>query len=134
MSLASNSQWGQTILLLSWQQSPEPVYTLPPATNENRMIEMFHSGTGEITKDRVQKDMKNTNSTIRIVVCSIAFVMGIDIPNIRNVVTWWGMPESILNLWQEIGRGGQDGQVSAALCLFFHKVKCVKNAKTKNMS
>ena len=53
-------------------------------------------------------------------VCTIAFGIGIDIPNIRSVVLW-GLPNSLLDLLQLIGRGGRGGRPSFAVCYAYHR-------------
>ena len=85
---------------------------------ENRFVEMFHRGTTEKTKERIIKIFREVDSTLRIVVSTIAFGMGINIPNVRTVVLW-GLPDSVLDLWQLMGRGGRDGLPSSVMCYCF---------------
>ena len=52
-------------------------------------------------------------SQIRILFCTIAFGMGVDIPDIRRVVHW-GCSKSVMSYWQEVGRCGRDGLPAVA--------------------
>ena len=52
-----------------------------------------------------------------IIVATKAFGMGIDKPDIRNVIRN-GVPESILSWTQELGRAGRDGNQACATILY----------------
>lgn len=51
------------------------------------------------------------------VICTSAFGMGLDIPNVRMVIHWQH-PSSIEDYLQEFGRAGRDGKASVAV--LFH--------------
>lgn len=55
-------------------------------------------------------------SSIDLVIATSAFGLGIDYPHLRAVVHAC-LPETVDRWYQEIGRGGRDGHVSAALLL-----------------
>lgn len=58
--------------------------------------------------------------TVRVVVATIAFGMGIDKPDVRAVVHW-SLASSVQGYFQEIGRGGRDGALSECTCFFDSK-------------
>ena len=68
-------------------------------------------------KDKVLKSFINKDSKLRLVVATTAFSMGIDCPNICNIVHF-GVPATIEQYVQEAGRAGQDGEPSTALLLY----------------
>ena len=51
-----------------------------------------------------------------MVIATIAFGMGVDTPDIRNVVHW-GPPEDVEQYVQSTGRAGRDGKTSHAILL-----------------
>lgn len=67
----------------------------------------------------VRKSVVNEfrNNTLRFVICTIAFGMGIDKPDVRLVVHY-GVSKSIEAYYQEAGRAGRDGKPSK--CVLFH--------------
>ena len=58
--------------------------------------------------------MKDPAGTCLLLFCTIAFGMGVDIPNIRTV-THYGPPTDVDDYVQESGHAGQDGFPSNAI-------------------
>jgi ATP-dependent DNA helicase RecQ len=80
----------------------------------NVPVESYHAGLPSDTRQEIQQ--RFMNGTTPCIVATIAFGMGIDKSNIRQVLHY-DLPKSIENYSQEIGRAGRDRKASDCVLL-----------------
>jgi len=76
--------------------------------------DFYHAGLSQ--EERSKKQENWINNQIRVMVCTNAFGMGIDKPDVR-VVIHADLPDCLENYYQEAGRAGRDGKRSYAVLL-----------------
>lgn len=72
---------------------------------------------GLSTEDRTKKQDRWIKNQVRVMVCTNAFGMGIDKPDVR-IVIHADVPDCLENYYQEAGRAGRDGKKSFAVLLY----------------
>jgi len=77
--------------------------------------DFYHAGL--IQEERNNKQENWINNKTRVIVCTNAFGMGIDKPDVRTVVHA-DVPDCLENYYQEAGRAGRDGKTSYAVLLY----------------
>jgi len=78
----------------------------------------YHAGLPQEERNRKQEEW--IQNKIRVIVCTNAFGMGIDKPDVRTVIHA-DVPECLENYYQEAGRAGRDGKNSYAVLLYDDK-------------
>ena len=84
---------------------------------KNRLYAMFHQSTEQEIKETVIRSFKKTESTCRVVIATIALVMGMNFPDVRRVVNY-GPPNSLEQYVQQCGRARRDQKQSSAILLW----------------
>ena len=84
---------------------------------ENRLIAMFHRSTADDNKSHVLTEFPKSNSNLRIVFATVAFGMGVDIPDVDQIIHW-GAPRGLEQYAQESGRAGRDGRSALSVVYY----------------
>ncbi|XP_028418840.1 mediator of RNA polymerase II transcription subunit 34-like [Dendronephthya gigantea] len=105
-----------------------PVNSLPIPSN--RLFAQFHSPQTNQMKEEILKQLCSKCSVVRVVFATIAIGMGVDIPDIRQIIHVVP-PCSMKAYFQETGRAGRDGKPSLA-CLYYNNPDIAKNRQAMN--
>ena len=68
-------------------------------------------------KSKIIDSFTNPNGVVQVVVATVAFGMGLDSPNVQEIIHW-EPPEDLELYVQETGRGGRDNLPSNALLYY----------------
>ncbi len=98
---------GSAIVYVTLQHTAESVAT--ELNKRGHSVRAYHAGLPDEVRSSAQEAFMT--GTTRIIVATIAFGMGIDKADIRNVFHY-NLPKSLENYSQEIGRAGRDGAPS----------------------
>lgn len=78
----------------------------------------YHAGLNNEERNKKQEDWINNKT--RVIVCTSAFGMGIDKPDVRAVIHY-DVPDCLENYYQEAGRAGRDRKRAYAVLLYNNK-------------
>ncbi len=92
--------------------------------------DFYHAGLS--TAERAARQKKWIDGAIRVMVCTNAFGMGIDKPDVRFVLHF-GIPDSMESYFQEAGRAGRDGKRSTAV-MFWNEDDCTRLKRMHSLS
>ena len=95
-------------------------------SKNNISASFYHAGLDARTRDQKQKEW--INGHFKVMVSTNAFGMGIDKPDVRQVIHY-DMPDCIESYFQEAGRAGRDGKQAVATLLYHNQD--IVNAKRK---
>lgn len=81
-------------------------------------VDYYHAGLTQAERNAKQESW--LNNTTRIMVCTNAFGMGIDKPDVTTVIHL-NLPDCLENYYQEAGRAGRNGTKAYAVLLYNEK-------------
>ena len=81
---------------------------------DTRLVAVFHSHVDVLSQEEIPKQFCEKESNIRCIITTVAFGMGISIPDISYIIHW-GPPQDVLTYWQEVGRCARDGREGKAI-------------------
>lgn len=94
-------------------------FTEPPGSLDlakNRIVDMYCKCTEASVKESIIKSFCDPKGSLRVVIATIAFGMGLDCPDVRQTILW-GAPSDVEAMIQQTGRAGRDGYLSCALLM-----------------
>lgn len=97
----------------------------------NRLFAMFHHSTSSKCKKIVMEEFTKLDSKLRVIFCTSAFGLGVNVPDIDMIINW-GAPRSVEEFMQEFGLGGRDGRSSMSV-LYYHGIDISKTATDNKM-
>lgn len=136
---------GKTLVFVSTKKQGERVRDLLEQKGVD--CKFFHGSLNPMEREAIIQDFaageaENPDARLNLLICTNAFGMGMDIPNIRLVFHWQHSP-SVEDFAQEFGRAGRDGAQSLAVVfsahddaklLYFMARKSVENSKLPDVA
>ena len=91
------------------QYFPDGAQQIP----KNRLFAQYHAPQTNQMKEEILAQLTSGESTIRVLFATVAIGMGVNIQNIRHIIHV-GVPSSVRQYFQELGRCGRDGKPAKA--------------------
>ena len=85
-----------------------------PNISRFRLVDMFTSVTDKEVQDSIISSFCKNDNCLRVVICTIAFGMGLDCRDVIQVIHW-GPSSNLEAYMQECGRAGRSGNASSAM-------------------
>lgn len=97
----------------------------------NSHVATYHSETDESIKETILSSIREEESPTRVIISTNALGMGVDFKDVLSSIILFGPPHSILDVLQEIGRAGRDGEKTVAILLYnsHHPIHCEQDVK-----
>ena len=89
-------------------------------TMKSQLFLMYHHSTSPRNKRHIEDVFRNPDSPVRVVIATTAFGLGVDVPDIHNVIHW-GASRTFDGFIQEVGRAGRDGN-QAYSTIYYHAI------------
>jgi len=86
----------------------------------NVLVEMLHSCTPSANKEKILHSFQSMTGTIRLLIATIAFGMGVDCKGVHRVIHY-GPAKNVEAYIQETGRADRDG-VDSAVYILYHGI------------
>ena len=93
---------------------------------KDRPYAMFHSQTSQVIKDFILASFGDPNGSVRVLIATIAFGMGVDCKGLNNIIHY-GPPANMDDYFQETGRAGRDGKQSYGTLILYKR--CLNSPK-----
>ena len=89
--------------------------------SHQELIEMLHSNTPARVKDIIVESMSKDDGIVRVLVCTIAFGMGVDCKGVKTIIHL-GPSRDVESYMQESGRCGRHGCQSNAVIYYLGRM------------
>ena len=94
----------------------EPI-GIPTSLPQFRLVDTFTKSTEKFVKDIILQQATKKDLTLRVLIYTAAFGMGIDCVGVQNVIHW-GPPQNIETYIQQAGRSGRNDDFSYCKLLY----------------